>query len=175
MLRDWETGQTFQFFVRKEPGQADKTTDTRYYDYDREQQKWLHSATINSPNGGHKSVTTLGGSLNSFLENFTGRDKAVPKVALYRLWLGTEVTKLHYLTRATGDGTWGQLHDAYFLAEGDQQDLEALFAQLEKQDFGKPVFGQRGKPLMPISDRPVADDVLKALQDLPQAKRVDPK
>ena len=31
------------------------TTDTRYYVYDRKQKKWLHSATITSPNGGKRA------------------------------------------------------------------------------------------------------------------------
>ena len=119
MLWPWKLGETFQFFVQKTPGKTPDTTDTRYYIYDRGQKKWLHSATITNPNGGKKSVATIGGGLNSFLENFAGKDRAVPKLALYRLWLGSSVDTMKCLTKAGGDGTWGQLHDAYFLAEGD--------------------------------------------------------
>jgi len=175
MLWPWQAGDSFQFYVRKDPGLAPETTDTRYYVYDRAQQKWLHSATINNPNGGHKSVTTFGGGLNSFLENFAGRDKSVPKLALYRLWLGTEVNNLKCLTRAAGDGTWGELHDAYFLAEGDRQDLDQVFSQFEKEDYGKPLFGEKGKALAPISNRPLKADLLDALKDLPQARAVEAK
>ena len=64
------------------------------------------------------------------------------------------------LTQAQGDGTWGQLHDAYFLAEGDSQELTALFAKLQKQ-YGKPEFGQEGKPLDPISDKPIPAKVFE--------------
>jgi len=103
MLWDWRVGQPFDFLVRKETGKGD-TTDTRYDIYDRIQ-RWFHSATITSPNGGKRSVATIGGRLNSFLENFTGQDRAAPKLALYRLWLGKDIDKMTFLTRAGGDGT----------------------------------------------------------------------
>jgi len=173
MLWPWNLGETFQFFVQKVPGKDD-TTDARYYIYDRSQKKWLHSATINSPNGGKKSVATIGGGVNSFLENFAGRDRAVPKLALYRLWLGSSVDKMKCLTRAQGDGTWGQLHDCYFLAEGDKGRLTSIFKQLGK-DYGQPVMGQRGKKLEPISAKAVPATVIEALKALPLAKKVTDK
>jgi hypothetical protein len=169
MLWNWKVGETFRFFVRKQPGTNPDTTDTRYYICDRSQEKWLHSATISSPNGGKKSVATIGGSLNSFLENFTGKDRGVAKIALYRLWLGPSVDKMKCLTRAQGDGTWGQLDDAYFLAEGDEAQLAKVFSELEK-DRGEPVFGVKGKDLKPISEKAVPAAVLDALKDLPRAK-----
>lgn len=174
MLWPWKVGDTFQFFVHKLAGQKPDTTDARYYVYDRSQEKWLHSATITCPNGGKKSVTTIGGGLNSFLENFAGRDQAVPKLALYRLWLGPTVDKLKCLARAGGDGIWGQLHGAYFLAEGDKAKLDAVFAQVEK-DYGKPVFGGGGKKLDPIPDKPVPAEVIAALKQLPSANEVKDK
>ena len=88
MLWPWEEGQTFEFFVQKQKGTKDDTIEARYYVFDRRRERWTHSATITSPQGGKRSVATLGGGLNSFLENFAGRDKDVPKLALYRLWLG---------------------------------------------------------------------------------------
>ena len=171
MLWDWKIGDTFQFFVHKQHGEGD-TTDARYYIYDRKQKKWLHSATINNPNGGKKCVATIGGGLNSFLENFAGRDRTVPKLALYRLWLGSSVDKMKCLTRAQGDGTWGQLHDAYFLAEGDKGRLATIFRELEKE-YGQPVMG--GKKLKPISDKAVPATVIEALKALPRAKAVKGK
>ena len=78
-------------------------------------------------------MATIGGGLNSFLENFAGKDRAVPKLALYRLWLGSSVETMKCLTKAGGDGTWGQLHDAYFLAEGDPAALKGVFAQLKNE------------------------------------------
>lgn len=171
MIWDWKVGDTFQFFVKKVPGKGD-TTDARYYVYDRTKKKWLHSATINSPNGGKKSVATIGGGgLASFLENFAGKDKALPKLALYRLWLGPSVDKMKCLTKAGGDGTWGQMHDAYFLAEGDAAALKGVFAQWKKE-YGQPVLEEKGKKLEPISDVPLNKKVLAALKRLPRAKAV---
>jgi hypothetical protein len=173
MLWDWKKGETFQFFVQKVPGKGD-TTDARYYVFDRTNKKWLHSATISSPNGGKKSVATIGGGLNSFLENFAGKDRAVPKLALYRLWLGSSVDTMKCLSKAGGDGTWGQLHDAYFLAEGDPAALNGVFTQLKKE-YGQPVMGETGKNLEPISDIPLAEKLIGTLKKLPRAKVVGNK
>lgn len=172
MLWPWKVGDTIQFFVRKQQRQEIDSTDAHYYIYDDNQGKWLHSATITSPNGGERSVTTIGGGLNSFLENFAGRDHAVPKLALYRLWLGPSVDKLKCLTRASDDGIWGQLHDAFFLAEGDKSKLDDVFVQVEK-DYGKPVFGGTGKTLDPIPDEPVTAEVVAALNNLPRASAAE--
>jgi hypothetical protein len=174
MLWDWRVGDTFQFFVQKQPGKESDTTDTRYYVYDRGRQKWLHSATINSPNGGKKSVATIGGGLNSFLENFTGKDRAAPKLALYRLWLGPSVEEMKCLTQAKGDGTWGGLGDAYFLAEGDAAQISAVMAGLEKE-YGKPAFGGDGRTVRPTPDKPVPAKVIEALTSLPRAAAVKGK
>jgi hypothetical protein len=170
MLWPWHTNETFQFFVRKEPGSETNTTDARYYIYDRSAGKWRHSATITSPDGGHRSVATLGGGINSFLENFAGRDREVPKLALYRLWLGPSVDGMQCLTNARGDGIWGELHGAYFLAEGNRAALDAVFSGLEKE-YGKPVFGERRKGLSPIEAKPIPTAVLEALKDLPRANK----
>lgn len=168
MVWPWKAGEMFQFFVQKLPSPKPDSTDARYFVYDRDQQKWLHSATITSPNGGKKSVATIGGGVNSFLENFTGLNRDVPKIALYRLWLGKSAKTLKCLTRAHGDGKWGRLHDAYFLAEGAQAELDAVFARLEKE-YGKPVMGAKGKALDPISDKPVPATVVEELQRVPPA------
>jgi hypothetical protein len=165
MLWPWKVGETFDFFVRKQPGAGD-TTGTRYYLYDRAQWQWLHSATISNPNGGQASVATIGGGLNSFLESFLGRDKAVPKLALYRLWLGPQPASMKPLTRAVGDGLWGELGDAYFLAEGDQAALAAVFASVAAE-YGKPVFGVKGKRLDPLPARPVPPPLVSLLDRLP--------
>jgi hypothetical protein len=170
MLWPWKTNETFQFFVRKQPGSETNTTDARYYIYDRGAGKWRHSATITSPDGGQRSVATLGGGINSFLENFAGRDREVPKLALYRLWLGTNVDGMKCLTIAHGDGMWGKLHGAYFLAEGNRATLDGVFSGLEKE-YGKPVFGEKGKGLDPIEAKPIASAVLEALKDLPHANK----
>ena len=78
------------------------------------------------------------------------------------------------LTRAQGDGKWGQLHDAYFLAEGDADQLMAVFSKLEKK-YGKPIMGEKGKKLEPISDIPLDKKVIAALKKLPHPKATDSK
>jgi hypothetical protein len=177
VLLSWQVGETFQFFLQKQPGSEANTTDARYFFYDRQQKAWRHSATITSPNGDErsaKSVALFGGGLASFLENFAGSDREVPKLALYRLWIGTSVSDLKCLTRAQGDGTWGQLHDAYFLAEGDGQQLQGVFDGLGKQ-YGKPAIPEPGRRLEPVVDRPLSAEVVNALNNLPRAARVAPK
>ena len=170
MIWPWKTNETFQFFVQKQPGSETNTTDARYYIYDRSAGKWRHSATITSPNGGKRSVETLGGGVNSFLENFAGRDRESPKLALYRLWLGPSLDEMKCLTIARGDGKWGELHGAYFLAEGDTNALNTVFADLEKE-CGKPVFGGKGKQLDPIPNEPLPAKVLAGLKSLPRASK----
>ncbi len=178
MLWEWKAGDTFQFFLRKQPGTAPGTTDARYYVYDRGANRWRHSATITAPDGdstSRSSVMTIGGGkLASFLENFGGTYRDVPKLALYRLWLGNGVDDMRCLTRAKGDGTWGQLQGAYFLAEGGEAQLDSLFAGLRKQ-YGAPVFGARGMPLDPVPERTLPDGLIRELKALPQAKQVPPR
>jgi hypothetical protein len=164
MVWPWKVGDTFQFFMRKQPAK-DHATDTCYYIYDPVQKNWLHAATIRNPNGGKASVATIGGGLNSFLENFAGKDRAVPKLALYRLWLGSSVDAMKCLTKARGDGIWGQLHDAYFLAEGDPVALSDLFAQL-REKYGTPVMGEKGKKLEPVTDSPLPKKLIESLKTL---------
>lgn len=175
MRWDWQEGDTFQFFLRKQPGTATGTTDACYYVFDRGSKKWLHSATITSPNGDARSVATIGGGgLASFLENFTGKDRDVPKLALYRLWLGKCVDAMQCLDKAQGDGIWGKLDDAYFLAEGETNALAALFGRLEKQ-YGKAMFGKQGKKIAPVSDQHMSAEVVQQLIALPIMLRSEVK
>jgi hypothetical protein len=171
MIWPWKVGENFQFFVQKQKGADGKSTDARYYVFDRATQRWRHSATINSPIGGQHCVETIGGGVNSFLENFSGKNKDIPKLALYSLWLGTSVDELKPLTKAGGDGIWGQLNDTYFLAEGAEKKLEAVF-QAQEAKYGKPVFGREGQKLPPISAKPLAAELVKALKTLPRADAV---
>jgi hypothetical protein len=171
MLWPWKIGETFEFFVTKLPGEND-STDVRYYVFDRTTGKWIHSATISCPNGGHAEVGNFSsGGMASFLENFSGQDKESPRLALYRLWLGTRATNLKPLTRAKGDGKWGTLHDAYFLAGGSIENLNPIFSKLEK-NYGKPVFAA-GKTLPAgITEFAVDKKTVAALTDLPKAPPV---
>lgn len=163
MILNWKTNEMFQFFARKQRGADTNTVDTAYYIYDRAGKQWLHLATINSPVGGYDEVGTFAGGMNSFLENFSGEDRSAPRLAVYRLWLGTNVDNLKCLTRAEGDGTWGVFHDSYFLAAGDTNELGAVFSGLEPQ-YGKPIYGGKGTPLDPISDPGLSPDLIKELK-----------
>jgi hypothetical protein len=174
MVWPWKVGETFQLFVHKQRGADGSSTDARYYILDRNTGRWRHSATINSPDGGERCVATIGGSLASFLENFGGKDKVLPKVALYRLWLGSSVDTLQPLTRAGGDGIWGELGDSYFLAEGSREKLDPVFRDLARS-YGTPVFGGEGRDLRPISAKPIPADVVEALKELPRAETVQEK
>ena len=106
--------------------------------------------------------------MNSFLENFSGHHREVPKLALYRLWLGRSLDQMKCLIRAEGDGKWGELHGAYFLAEGDDAKLATVFARLEAK-YGKPAFGGKGKALPPIPNEPLTSELIKSLGSLPEA------
>jgi hypothetical protein len=171
MIWPWKEGETFRFFVRKEGGPEPGTIAARYWIFDPGRGGWRHSATIVSPSGGKASVGTIGGGLNSFLENFSGRDKDVPKVALYRLWIGADAEHLSCLTTARGDGTWGRLHDSYFLAEGEISRLAALYESLAPR-YGKPVLAEGGKVVGPISDRRLPAEIVRELETLPRAAAV---
>jgi hypothetical protein len=167
-LWNWKTNETFQFFVRKQPGTTANTTDAEYFIFDPAAKKWQFVATITSPDGGHAEVGTLGGGVNSFLENFSGQNPNAPRLALYRLWLGTNIDNLKCLTGAVGDGKWGELHDNYFLAAGSSNELDTTFAGLAAQ-YGKPVYGGKGIQLDPLTDRALSADLLTQLKALPLA------
>jgi hypothetical protein len=165
---NWKTNETFQFFVRKETGSDTNTVDARYYIFDREAKKWLHISTINSPIGGHHSVETLTGGVNSFLENFSGENRQAPRLALYRLWLGSDVDHLKCLVKAKGDGMWGEWNDTYFLASGNSNQLATVFSRME-QPYGKPIVAEKGHHLDPISDRSLPGSLIEQLKDLPRS------
>lgn len=168
MIWNWKTNETFQFFVRKQAGTATNTTDALYYIFDPAVNAWHHLATINCPNGGYRSVETLGGGVNSFLENFSGEAPQAPRLAIYRLWLGTAPEKMKCLTRAVGDGQWGVLHDNYFLAAGGTNELSEAFSKLESQ-YGQPAFGGHDSKLAPITDRALPDSLIDQLRHLPSS------
>ena len=120
-------------------------------------------------------METIGGSINSFLENFAGRDKDDARLALYRLWLGKEIDKMKCLTVAQGDGKWGELGDAYFLAAGSKANLNTVFTKVEPK-FGKPTMGggKNGghEKLAPITDKPLSAELIAALEKVPKAKEI---
>lgn len=173
MLWDWKEREPFRFFVRKVPGRKSATIDCQYFVLDAKANRWIHVATITSPDGGHRSVATFGGGMNSFLENFAGTDKDVPKLALYRLWLGTSPETLRCLTRAGGDGTWGILNGAYFLAEGEPDRLADLYRRLEPR-YGHAKAAAPGHKLAPIPERPLTPKLVETLKSLKPLRPASP-
>lgn len=170
---DWKIGETFRFFLQKQPEVPRNATETRFYIRNREE-KWRHVSTISSPNGKHNRATTFR-DVCSWIENIGGQANAVkPKVALYGLWIGSDPDHLVHLTRSggeSGSGRWGQLHGVYFLAEGSAPELTTAFAALEAK-YGKPVFGVDGKELPAIPRKPLTASLIKELKTLPRAPAV---
>ena len=62
MAWPWNVGETVQFFLQKQNTADSKSTDARYYVYDRGAKRWRHVSTIRSPIGGQKCVETVGGA-----------------------------------------------------------------------------------------------------------------
>jgi hypothetical protein len=81
---------------------------------------------------------------------------------------------LKCLTRAVGDGTWGELQDAYFLATGDANELNAQFSRLAAR-YGKPVCGGKDKHSDPITDRTLPAGLIQELKHLPRAATIKEK
>ena len=173
MLWDWKLGETFHFFLQKQPQIPRNATETRFYIRDQEG-KWRHVSTISSPNGKHNRATSFR-DVCSWIENIGGQaNPAKPKIALYSLWIGSSPDRLVHLTRSggeSGSGRWGQLHGVYFLAEGSASELSTAFAKLEPH-YGKPVFGMDGQELPPIPQKPIPVSVVQELKRLPRAPAV---
>jgi len=166
----WSVGKTYQFFLEKQPGQQPDTTDTKFFVVDPASGDWRHIATINAADGTKRAGTSFRGVM-SWIENIGGRaDPAAPKIAVYDLWLGSDVHEMKRLTRCSGrsgSGGWGQLRGEYFLAEGSRENLDAQFAKLEPA-YGKAVFGTDGKELPPLPDKPLGDRLVEELAHLPE-------
>ena len=160
----WKVGETFRFYARKRPGSAPDTTDLLYYAYDNAGKKWVHMSTITSPNGGRASARTLT-NINSFLHNYLGQNRDAPRLALYRLWSGKDLDRLTPIRNATGDGTWGQLGGAYFIASGSKANLEAAYARWAKT-YGAPRLPKPNRPLAPIPMRSLPAGTLEELKAL---------
>ena len=97
-----------------------------------------------------ESVATIGGGMNSFLENYAGRDREIARIATYRLWLGVTPQTIKCLTHAGGDGPWGELGDAYFLATGSKENILAAFGA-RCLPYGKPRLRRLRGPLPPLT------------------------
>lgn len=169
----WKVGRVFKYALFKRPDETGENTLTSYYFFDRTQGdkktkgKWVLEATISSPTNDQDSVRYFGGGMNSFLENWSGKNREIPKVCLYRLWVGTSPKDLKFLRKAVGDagGRWGILNGSYYLAEGDPAKVAEVLKSHAK-GTGNVLGAKKGAKLPPIPDRSVAADTVKALEAL---------
>ena len=160
---NWPMKKLFRYYVTKEQDAAKANTLTRMYFYDEGLNKWVLEATISSPNNGSQSVETFGGMLNSFLENWSGEKREVPKLAIYRLWIGDSPSKMENLCQVQGDAKWGVLGGDFYLAEGDDDALAPIF-----QATGKPrTVGKDHSPLT-VKPRTLSKRTIKELEGLPK-------
>ena len=159
----WVTGETFHFYLKKTVGKPN-TTDTTYYIYDLQVTGgWKKLATISNPNAKFASVKTLT-SIASFLENYGGMDTEVARLALYRLWSGNSPANLTPITRAAGDGTWGTLGGAFFLASGSTENLNTVY-QKWTPTYGAPQVGT-DSTIMEIPSTTIDPVILQKLKKL---------
>lgn len=168
---DWPLKKTFRYYVTKEQDADAVNTLTRMYYFDEGLRKWVHEATISNPNDGHESVTTCGGMLNAFLENWSGLERSTPKLALYRLWVGTTPKDLANVTEAMGDGKWGVMNEAFYLAEGDDDALANVFEAARKP--GTPLEqGKADRSTLTVPSRRISAATIRELGRLPKSPEV---
>jgi hypothetical protein len=161
---NWRVGKTYRYFAIKRQSAIKDVTLTSVYFFDESLKHWVSSATISSPNlPGHGGIGGFGGGLNAFLENFAGKEKDAPKLALYRLWMGTSVAGLSQVTEASGDGMWGVLNGSFYLAQGEESTMNAVINGSQIGDS----LPQAGKvePLK-VGDRKLPPELVKQLEAL---------
>ncbi|MDR3690235.1 MAG: DUF3472 domain-containing protein [Fimbriimonas sp.] len=163
---DWKLGKTYRYYVTKVQDATQANTLTKLYFYDDILRRWVHEATISNPNDGHVSVTTFGGGLNGFLENWMGEERSKPKLALYRMWLGTSPRDMENVTNGGGDGKWGVLNDSFYLAEGDDSALEPVFAKALRP-HSQLIKAEPGKGILTVKERKLPGRIVRELEKLP--------
>lgn len=159
---NWRLGQTYRYFVFKRQDEEHKCTLASTFFYDDELGRWVYEATIASPDNGDKCIKGFGGMMNAFLENFGGQDKDVPRLAAYRLWVGTTPDNLTCVTEANGNGhgMWGVVNDSFFLASGDEATVRGL-VNGGQTSSGEPVWGAAAR--LQVSDTKISREIVKAL------------
>lgn len=183
---NWQVGKVFRFALRKEPDKSGKNALTTFYFYDDTRSKWVQQATISSPLG-QKPANFFSGSgsffgvqVSSWLENWSGAHKEIPKLCLYRLWTGTSPDDLKFLRKASGDGHWGIINDSYYLAEGNDAALDALIAKNSKAKNNMlrlkvPDPQAWNGQIPPIPDRALTPETVKELMTLPMPSSAAPE
>jgi hypothetical protein len=166
----WQLGKPFRFAVSKEPDRFGENTLVTFYFFDASLNHWVLQAALSAPNGDKDSVRYfLRPNMNSFLENFAGRQLELPKLCLYRLWAGTAPENLVFLRKAKGDGPWGVLNDSFYLAQGkDPAALDALLARQPKSRDSQIGWIRGAKAPLTVPDRKLPADTIAALKALPK-------
>ena len=164
----WEEGTVFQFALIKQPAVSGRETLITFYFYDVKLKKWTLEATVSSPINSRDSVRYfVRPNMNSFLENWSGQKRELPKLCLHRLWAGTMPENLIFLRKASGDGPWGILNDSFYLAQGsDAAALDALIARQPKSKGSAIGLMKGAKAPLVIPDRKLPADTLAALKAL---------
>jgi hypothetical protein len=160
---NWQVGKTYRFFVFKRQDKAFNRTLASTYFFDDELGRWVYEATIASPNNGDKCVAGFGGMLNAFVENWSGQDKSAPRIATYRLWVGTTPANLTPVTEADGKGMWGVLNDSFYLASGDPSVAMGL---VDSAVIGDGIAVRGADKRLSVSARAVPLSLVKTLQTL---------
>lgn len=163
---NWQVGKVFQFALRKEPNKSGRNALTTFYFFDEQRKKWVSQATVASAVSDKGFGSTFGILVCSFLENWSGAHREIPKLCLYRLWAGTSLDDLKFVRKASGDGHWGILNDSYYLAEGNDAALDALIAK-NSNAKNNMIRVKDKKKVLTIPDRALAPETVKALKALP--------
>ena len=172
---EWREGVPFRLVLVKRPDRFDKRILTSVCFFDDHLNQWVLQATVASPieSDDPASPPRHFAALVSFLENWTGKNRDIPKLCLYRLWGGTTPEDLTYFTRVVqGSGEWGVVDGSFYLAEGDDAKLNAIVA--EKRRDKDAAFRASAKPSslpqasgpMILSERRLSDDKVDSLRAL---------
>jgi len=140
----WPNEKNFRFFVKRTLASGHRVVTSDYY-YDELEKKWeLEGRTVN-PAGSLESTKSLGKELSSFINSWNAYERRRPKLALFRLWVGSAPNELHPVTHASGDGKWGTFSNSFFIAYGPPATYPALVKTL--MDSSDRVEGADGKVL----------------------------
>jgi hypothetical protein len=159
----WEVGQLFRYFLLRRPDAVHKATLTSCYFFDEAQGQWVYASTVASPENGDKAVKGFGGTTAASLDNMGGKNNDLSKLAVYRVWAGTNLDDLTSVNSATGEGIYGAFDNSFFIAGGDEKTVKGLINGYVESG-GVPTYGAGG--LVTVSPRKMPVDILKSLRKL---------
>ena len=157
----WGSSKIYRYFILKAQDKTKETTHASAFIFDDDQNQWVYAGTIASPNN-DKSVKGFGGMMMAMLDDGGKPDRTTPRLALYRLWLGTNLDTLSLVNEANGEGTgvFGAVNGSFFLGGGDETTVKGLVYGYQ-DGLSQPTFGSKDR--LKIPDRKISSDVLKSL------------